>query len=296
MAPYARILVPLACGDGDEELVRYAAMVSRIQSGARIEIVHVTSRPWSEIDDVWKRMQAAVDYLSAEAELCTEVSSHILEGDLTDRLLEFASECGADLVLAGHGRGRSGRRSLARRLAMQAPCSVWMVPKGSSEFIHRIIAPVDFSERSADSLREAIGLAFLAGVKQITALHVHFDQTTFTFDERDKLLRGREEEVFNRFLDPIDRRGVEIVPEFVEAPSVSWAISLISGQDKDGLVVMGTRGRSRAAAVLLGSEIEQVMIESAVPVLAVKHFGASRSLLEVLLDRRTRGRERPLFG
>ena len=49
---------------------------------------------------------------------------------------------------------------------------------------------------------------------------------------------------------------------------------------------MATRGRSRAASVLLGSTTSAVMANTAIPVLAVKHFGSRMTLREALLNHR----------
>jgi hypothetical protein len=48
---------------------------------------------------------------------------------------------------------------------------------------------------------------------------------------------------------------------------------------------MGTRGSSTSATVLLGSEAEQVIVESRIPVLVIKQPGDRLELLEALLDR-----------
>jgi hypothetical protein len=48
------------------------------------------------------------------------------------------------------------------------------------------------------------------------------------------------------------------------------------------LIVMGTRGRSQAAFVLLGSTTSAMMAATSVPLLAVKHYGSHMSLLEAL--------------
>ena len=51
------------------------------------------------------------------------------------------------------------------------------------------------------------------------------------------------------------------------------------------------RGRSRAASVLLGSEADEVLLRSALPVLAIKQGGAARlGLLQALLDPHAHGR------
>ena len=51
------------------------------------------------------------------------------------------------------------------------------------------------------------------------------------------------------------------------------------------LKVVATRGRSRSAAILLGSVAEGTIVQARRPVLVVKHFGARLTLLQVLLDR-----------
>ena len=50
------------------------------------------------------------------------------------------------------------------------------------------------------------------------------------------------------------------------------------------------------AAVLLGSESEQVLMETTAPVLVVKHRGERIGLLQVLLDRDFQGQPEPRFG
>jgi hypothetical protein len=56
-------------------------------------------------------------------------------------------------------------------------------------------------------------------------------------------------------------------------------------EDAD-LIVMGTRGRSRSAAILLGSVTEETIRQTRIPLLAAKHFGARLGVLQALLDRR----------
>jgi hypothetical protein len=59
---------------------------------------------------------------------------------------------------------------------------------------------------------------------------------------------------------------------------------------------MNTRGRSRAASVLLGSTTSETMADTAVPLLAVKHHGSRMRLLEALLNHRVWERKGPKTG
>jgi hypothetical protein len=83
---------------------------------------------------------------------------------------------------------------------------------------------------------------------------------------------------------------------WVESSQVAEAILREAVRGNCDLIVMGTRGRSRSAAILLGSETDHVLRQAPVPVLAVKHFGAHLDLLEALLDRKVRKRDEAHFG
>ena len=82
-----------------------------------------------------------------------------------------------------------------------------------------------------------------------------------------------------------DRLAREGAPEGADVAST---IRRVAEDRRCDLIVMGTRGRSRAASVLLGSETEQTIIESRLPVLAVKHYGARLRLLQALFRERFR--------
>ena len=76
---------------------------------------------------------------------------------------------------------------------------------------------------------------------------------------------------------------------------IARTIHRVASEQAVDLKVMSTRGRSRSAAILLGSVTEGVITEARTPVLAVKHFGAQLGLLQVLLDRTRRTEGEPHF-
>ena len=216
----------------------------------------------------------------------SRVEFHFIWGDLTDQLLAFTAKFKTDLLLLGHRSSHSGRRSLARRLAMKAPCSIWMVPEGCPARLQRILIPIDFSRTAADSLSVATTIAELAGIEVAHALHVYFNQANVTYDEYDEIIRQDGEEAFRIFAARINLHGVDVVPRFEEGPNAAHTINRVADEIRSDLIVMGTRGRSRSAAVLLGSETEQIIMESRIPVLAVKQSGARVKLLQALRDKR----------
>jgi nucleotide-binding universal stress UspA family protein len=165
---------------------------------------------------------------------------------------------------------------------MKAPCSVWMVPEGSPPTLNRILVPIDFSEPSADALRVGASLAKLTGAECL-ALHVYFNEARVTFGEYDRVLRGQEQEAFARFVAPLNL-DVSVVPVFEEGANRAHVINRVAAAHGCDLVVMATRGRSRSAAILLGSVTEETITDTALPLLVVKHYGAQIGALRALLE------------
>lgn len=284
MQHFQNLLVGLANQIADEGLIRYAAAVAALGTVRAVEFLHVLDgRLGDSRESTLKEIQERVRENFHHGEKGAKVTCNVLEGPLVDRLLAGALERKIDLILVGHGRGRSGRKSLARRLAMKAPCSVWMVPEGSPPIMRRILVPVDFSDPSADALTVAAALFRLQGAGEILSLHVYFNDAVISFEEYAAALRGREEILLRAFDDRLAGLGVPMRPLVEQGANVAHAITRAAEDNGVDLVVMSTRGRSRSAAVLLGSVTEDVIVETHHPLLVVKHFGAHLGLLQALL-------------
>ena len=205
-----------------------------------------------------------------------------------DRLLTYVAENQVDVLFVGQAAEPSSRKTLTRRLAMKAPCSVWIVPEDGPTRLRRILIPVDFSEHAADAVCMATSLARLNGGTDCIVLHVYFNEAVTTYDGYDEVLRGREQEAYQEFIAPIDRQNVRLTPLFEEGVNVGHVIGRVAKEREVDLIVMATRGRSRSAAILLGSVTEEMIREASVPMLVVKHLGARMGVLQALLDRRFR--------
>jgi SulP family sulfate permease len=289
MARFQDTILALSLTDSDEGLLRYAALVARQSVFERLHVVHVApavrrgAAPVADAESYVARLREAVSrHFDAPADLSYEV----VAGHRLDQILGVAIERRADLILLGHRRQHGGRRALARRLAMVSPCAIWMVPEGSPDRVDAILAPVDFSSHSADSLSEATGLAEAFGLASCLALHVFFDPSTLRYDEHVEAVRGEQRQAFDQFIAPVACHGIPVDPVFEESSRTAQAIIRVAQRHEANLIVMGTRGRSTAAAILLGSVTSQTMARTPVPLLAIKHFGSRMSMFEALLNHR----------
>ena len=294
MQRFKHLMVCLTRSESDFGLIRYAAMLARLDTAMEVRFVHVLPAPQAgsparDHDRALQELERAVGEAFLNVPDNVKLYCDVLKGPLSDRLLGFAAEQEVDLMLLGHRPDHPpGRGSLVRRLAMQAPCSVWIVPHGSPLSLKRILVPVDFSEHAADAMRVAASMARLCGKAECLALHVYSNEAVLTYEEDDPVLLGQKEQAFEQFIAPIDCRGVEVTPIFAEGTNVAHAIHRVAQQQNVDLKVVATRGRSRSATILLGSVTEGVIIEARTPVLVVKHFGARLGVLQILMDRRFR--------
>ena len=142
----------------------------------------------------------------------------------------------------------------------------------------KILVPVDGSETSAAGLDEAIKLAKVHG-SQLRVLHIVNELVLdygyapgFYGDDLFEALRKGGREILGEAKAAVARQGIE--PSCVMLESIGGAAAdLILEQAKEwgaDLIVMGTHGRRGVARLAMGSDAEQVVRGSKVPVLLVR--------------------------
>jgi nucleotide-binding universal stress UspA family protein len=139
----------------------------------------------------------------------------------------------------------------------------------------RMLVAIDFSPESQKALRAARELASRTRAS-LTLAHVrpHSDVRAAVVEERGDLLKGR----VGTLRKAIARHYQERLKSFAVGgrrekhkllsgrPSLALLREARGGYD---LLVMGSRGRGRVAASLLGSTVQEILARSPVPVLVV---------------------------
>jgi nucleotide-binding universal stress UspA family protein len=296
---FHKILIPVGPGESDAELISYAETVAALAGSTECRFVHVLG--WPAKAQTGQSPQTHAQAL-ASLQALVERTFHgsgancaVLHGNLIDQVLETAVETQADLILVGHRSGQNQRRALARRLAMKAPCSVWMHPNGGPAGIRRILAAIDFSTHAAQALSTATALAQHIPNAECSALHVYFDES-LAGPEDQPAIRQRAQSELESFLAPLDTHGIKVRAVVEDSPSVTHAVERLAEREGVDLAVMGSRGQSRSLAILLGSESDHLLMEAQVPVLVVKKRGERIGLLQALLDREFHLPASPQFG
>lgn len=297
MSAFDDLVVAVGAPGGNAALIAYAAKLAALGRSRTVRFVHVAD---ASADVAALRAEMYADLGSAFAHTPAEVDCDVLQGPVSDRLLAYATEFQADLVLVG-----SQRRTLGARLAMVAPCSVAVLPDERPSPLTHVLVAFDFSPAATETLSWATRLIAADPTIRCTALHVMTHESTDLFaghetDEAQAAEMARILEAANvhgvaitsRLARPV--RGGDIgfshpfsLPAAIQGSDVAHTILTEAAACGADCLVLSTRGRSRSASILLGSVAEKVVERAGMPVLIGKHGPRNLGLVEILLGRAT---------
>ena len=270
----------LAGTDGSkraEEAVGRAAQLASV-SGAALDVAYVIDTKRPHDPEVEPTAEAALQ--RAEAIASKEgvaATSKVVAGDPAEVLVKEAADHTADLICVGPDGGLLGRTVHAGRVAAHvlrhAPCSVMVGREGGPTFPGSILCGVDGSDSSVETAGLAARIAVAAGAE----LRLQHVTPVFAGDEREWTLDDDEP-------DPIEIESAAQAARGAGARPIreralgrpEYAIVETAERDRVDLVVVGSRGLSGVARVLLGSVSEYVAIHAHCSVLVARP-GAARA-------------------
>lgn len=302
MYRFKKIMVGLNLSNLDKTTLPYAAMISRLTKSEKVYFIHAARRTTipesileehpllSESDEeatAYKITESVKSLFDGYPE--TDKAFEVVAGQPLDEMLRRVPKKEIDLILVGRKKNVRRTRLLPLNLARNAPCSVMVIPNGVEPKISRLLLPVDFSEYSADALEVALSIAIAKDIPEILCLHVYqlplgYYKTGKSTAEFTEIMRQNAQADYQNFVKNIDTKGISLIPHFVKDKNPANAIRKTINQHKIDLVVMGARGRSPIAALLIGSVTEHIIQVTDIPVIAVKQKGANLKFLEAVFQ------------
>jgi universal stress protein E len=273
---FGRILAGTDGSERAEEAVGRAAQLASV-TGAPLDLVYVidTSRPHDDAE-VEPKAEAVLQRAEAIASGSLSASTRVVAGDPAEALVEEAADLAADLICVGPDAGllagtiRVGR--VASHVLRHAPCSVLVGREADPAFPRNILCGVDGSASSS----ETAGLAARIAVASGAELRLQHVVPVFEGDEREWTLDDDEP-------DPTEIESAAQVARAAGARPIreralgrpEYAIPEAAERERSDLVVVGSRGLSGVARVLLGSVSEYVARHAYCSVLVARPGGAS---------------------
>jgi len=233
-------------------------------------------------------LQQLPDSVAEHADIEVRSGSGVVE------ILQAACELDLDLLIKGRRlpAHQAAVGSAFTRLARKAPCSVLVVPNYCRAHLSRLLVTVDFSEHSRLALETAVEIARAAaqlGERPQILVHnvycVGYGYHKLGLDFQEAMAKRGElaQRKLDEFVGGFDMAGIEFDTVCTCSEDVAGAVLALAAARKMDMIVVGSRGLSAAAAVVLGGTAEQLLVNAAQPLLIVKKKGETIGLLKALL-------------
>jgi len=301
MAAFQRILVPIDFSPFSRDALRYGSWLAR-SDNAVLDLLHVV-QDLSPIAVGGEFGGTSIARLSQEFESTADealstalpqewlkgltVNRQTIVGSPWQRIVDFAGSNNVGLICLGtHGRGGFSRfilGSVAERVVQHSSCPVLVVrrhqrdggdDKDLSPAVKRLLVPIDFSDFSANLIKEGCELARRLKA-DLHLLHVVEDNSpamseiaqanpAFQAYSQDLLHRGdRQLEEASRTCDLLP----DTVHRHVEVGAPVQKINDYAKANFIDLIVVATHGRSGISHWMLGSVAERLVRSAYCPVL-----------------------------
>ncbi|MCK5702272.1 MAG: universal stress protein [Cyclobacteriaceae bacterium] len=304
MEEIKRVLVALDLTEMDETLVQYVAMLSNNISLDKVyffsvlknlELPDAIAKKYPDLvapldEATTKEIQYTVDEASGN-QLKANYEITVTEGNRAEQILKWARIKEVDLIVLGRKSGLEGEGIVSGKVIKLAPCSVIMVPEVLPQSLKKIVIPIDFSVASKLAFEFSLNLySNIPGLK-ITCLNIFdvpsgYSVSGKSYEEFAEIMKHNAKESFDEFFSEYDTKGTEIETKFEldENGHIAKKIYQFSVKEKASAIVMGSKGRTQAAAVLIGSIAEKLIkLNAQLPLIVVKERRHNMGFLEALL-------------
>lgn len=278
-----RILAATDFSTRADAAVRRAGLLA-MEHGAEVVLCHVVEedQPETLLEADRRKAKAALDDLVRTIPELDGVSCRLAVESASpfEGIIRTAQATEADLIVIGPHRRNLLREvfvgTTAERVMRLGTLPVLMVNREPSRPYQSVLAAVDLSDWSAHAVNTARRLGLLDGA-QLTIVHA-FDaggsglatagvpKPVLQENISDAAAAARRD--FDAFVTTLDIDGVETGTRLWEGPPVRAILEAVVNLHPD-LVVIGTRGQTGFAKLLLGSVADELLRELGRDVLAV---------------------------
>lgn len=223
-----------------------------------------------------------------------EVTSHVVTGAPLFEILEYALTRNVDLIAMRREFGSLSEKGshalLVRRITRKSTCSVLCIPENTKFEATKILVPHRNSECSQNAFVEACAIAEsthgMIDALNIYQVNSYYMYAGIPLSTHISNLEKYAQQETQMLLDKVTIGNVEVSLNFLPDLDADPARVVLRHAEEHGsnMIVIGARGRTGAAGVLLGTVTEQLIQNAPIPLLAVKQKGECIGFLKALIE------------
>ncbi len=220
----------------------------------------------------------------------TEYDIIVREGAPLENFLRVSKIKNADLVVLGRKKSLKGSGLLSGHIVRKSPASIVFVTETYKNKIDKILVPIDFSAHSvlAADLAMEFKASFGASIQfsHVYNVPIGYYKTGKSYEEFAEIMKSHATKDLKQFM--IKHNYEENIPcEYLLSDHDSKAelINKFAHQSETDLILIGSRGRTKTSAMLIGSIVEKLLkLDSDIPMLVVKDKGENMGFLKALMQ------------
>ena len=295
-------LAALDLTEMDDYIIPYSATICYALSIERIIFVHVAGSlelpervldeypdllaPLDESIEIDIRKKVDVHFADVPG---TEVSIEVKEGNTIEKILRLTKIKEADLIFMGRKRNLKGSGIVSSHIARNAPCSLLLVPENPPLVMEKVMVPLDFSSHSTMAFRYAHMIAQNTDAA-LNCIHLYrvpsgYYATGKSYEEFAQIMETHARNDYHKFLEKFDLE---------EEPPCDFLLSKDGDQaellykhcemSQANLILFGSRGRTSASVLLMGSLAEKLTyLDADIPLLIIKKKGENMGFFQALM-------------
>ncbi len=285
----------------DDHIIRYAALITKMLPIERVFFVHVAQNlelP-EEVMDKYPDLLAPLDE-SIENDVRQKIDKHfgssevettilIKEGNPIQELLKLSRIKDVDMMMMGRKQSLKGSGIVSSHIARKSPCTLLLVPENGKYNLQKVVVAVDYSRHSILALDCAHEICKNGGAELHLAnaysVPVGFYKTGKSYEEFANIMMENAENHADKML-----RQLGLTPGYhchyllAERGNYVDPINDFCHEVQADLIVVGSKGRTDASAILMGSLAEKLTFkDNDIPLLIVKRKGENMKFLDTLM-------------
>ncbi|MBC6365512.1 universal stress protein [Algoriphagus sp. AK58] len=301
MKYFSKVMVGLDLTEMDDILIKKVAALSKFLGIEKCYFVHVAKNleiPQeivSQYPDLVAPTDESIEALihnklkeysfptDVEVEAFVEEGSHPL-----DTFLRWAKLKDVDLIIMGRKEELPGNGVLADGVAKKAPCSILLLQeKRPVKLPKKILMLTDFSTHNHMFYEFAERIAGSIGAELIP-LHVYevptgYSKTGKSFEEFSEIMKENARKDFQKFVSKHEKTDMECEMLLNDGRNIGVQITEFAKKIEADVILLGSRGRTKSAAILLGSTAEKLIsTNKLLPMLIFKKKGETMGFFDAL--------------
>jgi nucleotide-binding universal stress UspA family protein len=306
MIQFQRLLVALDLTEMDEVLIQYVAELSRQLNIEKIYFIYVVKslELSEEMRTKYPELLAPIDE-SCKKQIQDNLNKHlpknfsipyeidVEEGNASELILKWAKVKEVDIVLLGKKSDLKGSGVRAQKIAKLTHCSVVFVPEEQPRKLQKIIVPIDFSEDAKLALGVAKMLVEKNNAPEVMCLHVYnvpmgYHASGKSYEEFAAIMKENSKKDYQKFIGSVKEFDTNNITDYYVlnegSKDIDEEIYHFALDKNADAIMIGSRGKTSAAHLLLGSTAEKLLhFNYHIPVFMIKDKGKNIGFLEALL-------------